>query len=144
MTPEKIKLLHRICAVVTAVLIGIVAIGLIVGCLRIYLSGDRPFNEEIVAKTLGYFAIPGILLLISIGFGAVLQILYPVDPGKVKPIREKNARKPNALSPARLKNVRIMIFVIAIGLIILGIIEMGYLDVLNKAIRICQECIGIG
>lgn len=32
----------------------------------------------------------------------------------------------------------------AVVLLVLGIVQSGHMDVRNKAIRICYECIGIG
>ncbi len=40
--------------------------------------------------------------------------------------------------------IRAVILVIALVLVVVGLINGGYIDVLNKAIRICYECIGIG
>ncbi len=144
MTPDKIKRLHRICGIATAVLIGITAIGLIVSCLSIYGSGERPFTAEIVAKALKNLAIPGMLCLIGVIFGIILQLIFPLEKEKTKAIRDKKAQKPKGLSPARLNWVRGGCIAAALLLIVLGIVNKGYADVLGKAIRICQECIGIG
>lgn len=40
--------------------------------------------------------------------------------------------------------MRTIIFMAAMALILLGISQKGYVDVMNKAIWICFECIGIG
>ena len=40
--------------------------------------------------------------------------------------------------------IRAVILVIALVLVVVGLINGGYIDVKNKAIRICYECIGIG
>ena len=40
--------------------------------------------------------------------------------------------------------IRIILFTTAITLIIAGLLDNGFLDVMNKATRICYECIGIG
>lgn len=40
--------------------------------------------------------------------------------------------------------IRAVILVIALVLVVVGLINGGYFDVMNKAIRICYECIGIG
>lgn len=40
--------------------------------------------------------------------------------------------------------LRITVIAAAIILIVMGMIQNGYMDVMNKAIRICYECIGIG
>ncbi len=40
--------------------------------------------------------------------------------------------------------IRILVFVAAVGLITAGLMDNGFADVMNKATRICYECIGIG
>ena len=40
--------------------------------------------------------------------------------------------------------IRIILLLIAVTFIIIGLVQGGYMDVMNKAIRICFECIGIG
>jgi len=40
--------------------------------------------------------------------------------------------------------IRIILLMTAITLIIAGLLDNGFLDVMNKATRICYECIGIG
>lgn len=47
-------------------------------------------------------------------------------------------RKPNV------EKIRLLLLVGAVFMIGLGICQQGHLDLLNKAIRICYECIGIG
>lgn len=42
------------------------------------------------------------------------------------------------------KIIRGILLVIAIVLIVLGIIHGDFYDVMNKAIYLCYECIGIG
>ncbi|MCR5118473.1 MAG: thioredoxin [Lachnospiraceae bacterium] len=40
--------------------------------------------------------------------------------------------------------IRIVLVLAALGMMIIGLHEGGFSDVLNKAVRICYECIGIG
>lgn len=40
--------------------------------------------------------------------------------------------------------IRMAVFAAAVIFIAMGISQNGHLDVMNKAIRICFECIGIG
>lgn len=42
------------------------------------------------------------------------------------------------------KKMRIVLLTAAVLLIGIGILQDGHVDVLNKAIRLCYECIGIG
>ncbi len=43
-----------------------------------------------------------------------------------------------------IKWIRGGILAAAVVLLVLGIVRNGHMDVRNKAIRICYECIGIG
>ena len=40
--------------------------------------------------------------------------------------------------------IYILLLIVAIAFIVIGIITGQHTDVMNKAIRICLECIGIG
>lgn len=40
--------------------------------------------------------------------------------------------------------IRAVLILAALGLIVTGLFHNDYNDVLNKAIRICYECMGIG
>ena len=40
--------------------------------------------------------------------------------------------------------VRMSLGVVGLAALILGLVQGGYTDTLQKAIRICLECIGIG
>ncbi len=40
--------------------------------------------------------------------------------------------------------IRIVLALASILLIVIGLNEGGFTDVINKAVRICYECIGIG
>ncbi|MBO4845565.1 MAG: thioredoxin [Lachnospiraceae bacterium] len=40
--------------------------------------------------------------------------------------------------------IRIVVLIAALALLVAGIIDGGFSDVMNKATRICYECIGIG
>lgn len=42
------------------------------------------------------------------------------------------------------KIIRFSIAAVGIVLLVLGLMQGDYLDTLQKAIRICMECIGIG
>ena len=55
--------------------------------------------------------------------------------------KEKFAKKVSAM---KTKIARGSLLVAAVVLLILGIVQNGHVDVRNKAIRICYECIGIG
>lgn len=84
---------------------------------------------------------------------AVLLKLVTADPACRKKSDPKKdgassgavAEKPRlADRPAFLWSVRGVIFAVAVVCIVLGIVNGGMHDVLNKAIRICTECIGLG
>ncbi len=68
----------------------------------------------------------------------VIKLLIKANGKKINNYVENNKKKKIILI------TRIGIIVIAIGLIIHGIINGGANDVLQKAINICTECIGLG
>ena len=57
---------------------------------------------------------------------------------------DKSEKIPVADNGGKVGIVRYAILVIAFILIIIGLTQNGYYDVLQKAIRICTECIGLG
>lgn len=40
--------------------------------------------------------------------------------------------------------IRMVVLAAGIALVVIGVCRGDYLDVMNKAVRICYECIGIG
>lgn len=87
MTQERIRKIHLIYGIATAALVTILSIALIVSCVSIYQSGDRPFSREIIAQALRAMAVPGWICLIMVLGGVILQTVLPLKHGKVKPIR---------------------------------------------------------
>ncbi|MBQ9779971.1 MAG: hypothetical protein IJW00_09060 [Clostridia bacterium] len=71
-----------------------------------------------------------------------LDILKEAPKGA--PAREKATAQANANSGHAVWVIRGVILVVALAFIVLGIINGGMEDVLQKAIRICTECIGLG
>ncbi len=63
---------------------------------------------------------------------------------KVAPLQDKKTAEPKAKSGHAVWIVRGAVLVAAVALIVLGIVNGGMEDVLQKAIRICTECIGLG
>lgn len=57
-------------------------------------------------------------------------------------MEKKTVQKPD--KNPHVKRIRGGILAAAILLILLGIFQNGAVDVKNKAVRICYECIGIG
>lgn len=55
-----------------------------------------------------------------------------------------NHKMGEGMQKRNVKKIRRMLLTTAIALIIVGIYQQGQWDLLNKAIRICYECIGIG
>ncbi|MBE6586746.1 MAG: hypothetical protein E7645_09580 [Ruminococcaceae bacterium] len=63
---------------------------------------------------------------------------------KAAPYKGKPVSAPIKACPQKIWIVRGCVFAAAITLIVLGIFNDGMNDVLQKAIRICTECIGLG
>lgn len=70
MSREKFK---KIWSVVTLVMIAVVALMLIVSCVRIYQSGDRPFDRQAMAAAAADVAVPGLLCLATVIVGLFLE-----------------------------------------------------------------------
>jgi len=84
MSKEQLKKLHLIYGTVVSVLIIVMAVALIVSCVSIYRSGDRPFTREVVTAALRSVAIPGWLCLAAVAGGIGLQLLLPSRDSKLK------------------------------------------------------------
>ena len=57
---------------------------------------------------------------------------------------EKSDKKAIKNSESNVKITRLVLVGIACALIVIGLTQDGFYDVLQKAIRICTECIGLG
>lgn len=90
MSTEKAKRIRLICGCVSALLIAVCAVLLILGCVRIYNLGDRPFNRENVTAALQAIAIPGWLCLITVLGGIVLNLFLPAQSNKAKALRDQD------------------------------------------------------
>ncbi len=84
MNNETIKKLHKTAAIAVSVLTAVAAVCLSAGCIAIFLSGDKPFSTESVAKTFGYIQIPVYLCILATLFGFFLNFFFPVEEKKEK------------------------------------------------------------
>ncbi len=159
--PESLKILIKkehifrpICMVVAAV----VCVALAVPCC-IYLFDLSHFDdigegltEDIVAAM--FYVIPAAVLgLLAVGvatfscYGSLKRELtftkYAVkkSPKKGKPFSEEVKKERRGLT---LWLIRGGVLLVAVVFIVLGVLNDGMNDVLQKAIRICTECIGLG
>jgi hypothetical protein len=57
---------------------------------------------------------------------------------------EKSDKKPTEDKKNTVKIVRLVLLAVACALVVIGLTQDGFYDVLQKAIRICTECIGLG
>ena len=87
MTNEKAKKIHFLYGVLTSALILTVGIALVVSCVNIYNSGERPFSREVIALAFERLAVPGWACLLAVIGGIVLHFALPVDKANVQPIR---------------------------------------------------------
>lgn len=88
MTQERIRKVHLLYGAATAVLILIMSVMLMVSCVTIYQSGDRPFSREIIAQALNDLAVPGCICLLAVIGGFLLRIILPLDQEKPRSVRE--------------------------------------------------------
>ena len=121
----------------------------------LYMTDGTHFPNDDLERVMGQFAIhvfPWIILgLACLMVSAVLQgrsIRREYDAIMARIKEEKAAgvkAEPKAAAPARdLKAVRIVILAVAVVFIIVGIFNGSMMAVVNKAIRICTECVGLG
>lgn len=89
MSNEKRKKLHLLYGCTTAVLLLIVAVGLIVSCVSIYNSGDRPFNRQVITQAFAALAIPGWLSVAAMVGSFVLHLILPLENVKPKAVRDE-------------------------------------------------------
>lgn len=90
MSKEKIKRIHLIYGCITAALVVLVAAALIVTCVNIYQSGDRPYSREVVSQALQQLALPGWLCLAAVVGGIILNAVLPLQetPKAIRSDRE--------------------------------------------------------
>lgn len=121
----------------------------------VYMLDGTHFPNDDLEQVMGQFALhvfPWIILgLACLMISAVLQgksIQREYDAILARIKEEKAAgvkAEPKAAAPVRdLKAVRIVILAIAVVFIVVGIFNGSMMAVVNKAIRICTECVGLG
>ena len=121
----------------------------------LYMADGTHFPNDDLEQVMGQFAIhvfPWIILgLACLIVSAVLQgrsIRREYDAIMARIKEEKAAgikAEPKAAAPARnLNGLRIAILVLAVVFIVAGIFNGSMTAVVNKAIRICTECVGLG
>ncbi len=91
MSQKQIQLIRLIYGCLTSLLLITVGICLIVSCISIYQSGDRPFSRESVAEAFGKI---DILIYITVGIvivGWLGEIFFKSEPSK--PMRGKIAHQ---------------------------------------------------
>ena len=129
--------------------------GLCMVPVLIYMTNGDHFPNGDLEQVMGQFAIhvfPWIILgLACLIVSAILQgrsIRREYDAIMARIKEEKAAgikAEPKAAAPARnLNGLRIAILVLAVVFIVAGIFNGSMTAVVNKAIRICTECVGLG
>ena len=89
MTKKGILLTRRIWNWLTGGLAVASGICLMVGCVTIYRSGERPFSPESIGAQFGKIAWLVWLTLGAAAVGILLELLFPAEKGRVKAIREE-------------------------------------------------------
>ncbi len=82
MTEKYKRLIHLVYGIVLSVLITVVAVCLIVSCVDIYNSGDRPFTRDSIGSHFQGIAIPVYACLGVILGGFFLQLFLPLEEKK--------------------------------------------------------------
>ena len=87
MSKEKIRKIHLIYGWVITALVLIMAAALVISCVSIYRSGERPFSREVIVGALHRLAVPGVVCLAAVIGGIVLHIVLPQTPEKPTAVR---------------------------------------------------------
>lgn len=74
-------------------------------------------------------------------YDKIKKLMVGISNIKVRLMRYKNRREGLAM---KIKMIRGGLLAAAIVLILIGVSQHGFRDIMNKAVRICYECIGIG
>jgi len=144
---EKEKKNRKIGFIITTVIIvicSLMSLGYLINPNHFDSTGD-------VTKQIGSMSIY-LLPWVIISFGALtcysvyeevsakksIEVIKTIIKNNGKETKEKIIMKSNKLV------FQVVILVIALGLIVIGLINDGDLSVLQKAITICNECIGLG
>ena len=77
MSEKENKLIHRVYGILLSLLLVIVGICLIISCVDIYNSGERPFNRESISEHFRAISLPIYLTLAAIVGGFVLHVALP-------------------------------------------------------------------
>ena len=85
-----------------------------------------------------------IVVTLACHFSEKRELAVVKDALKAAPVKEKVSLGTKESRPYGVWIVRGSVLLVAVVLIVLGIVNGGMEDVLQKAIRICTECIGLG
>ena len=91
MSQELRKKIHLIYGIVLSVLILTVGILLVLSCIDIYRSGNRPFSPESIAERFNAIRIPVCICVALILGGPVLSVALPLDAPKTRAVRDEEA-----------------------------------------------------
>lgn len=145
---------RRVACSVFSALVGVTAAASLIFLLNPASYDPTPteYNSTVISLALwallpavtlvgGYFVLSGIQ---SESYGAELLMVKaqiasstPAEAPITKPDGSKNTQK-------LYTGIRIVTLTVALALVITGIATGEVVDIIDKAIRICQECIGIG
>ncbi len=89
MPQEKVKRLHFLYGCFLGLLIIGLAIAMIILCIGIYQSGDRPFSREVLSLAFAQLAIPGWFCVAAILGGLLLHLVFPLPQVKKEPIQNQ-------------------------------------------------------
>lgn len=78
------KKLHTIYSWITAIVLIATAAALILSCLAIYHSGDRPYSPESIARQFQKIALLVYAAMVVILAGIVLRLVFPVEKKRPK------------------------------------------------------------
>lgn len=136
----RFRSIYKILLSISIILAGIC---LVIGCVSIYFAGNG-YSREIVSATFSKINIPVYMCLGLVVGDAVWELISPTPKKQKAFVKKVDDTKVSTTTDNKTKITRLVILGVAITVLILGFAFGGYADVLTKAAKICQECIGLG
>ena len=84
MSKSTVQRIHRIYGILLAIVTVVAGVCLMVACVNIYQSGDKPYSREAVAAAFAPISVPVYICLGLITGGCLLQLFLPVERERLK------------------------------------------------------------
>ena len=143
MQKNRIETIRKIISVITAVYTVFIAVCFTVKSIQIFSLGETPFSLENILTYFSGIKIFVWIYLVFLAIGAIFMMIFPAKRCEKRTVAKDITKKSEAENKS-VEYMRVVILLIGILFVVLGIVNGGMRDVLEKAIKICTECIGLG